>query len=98
MSANDKGWGKPVNAKKWHYFDTGPESLCGGWLYVGSRDDDAHDHPDNCKVCCRKLQERQAALAAKSFGECAWRCHCGHSSGTLTCPHCGEPKPTEAAR
>lgn len=48
------GWGKPFNAKKWHYFDKSMYSLCGNWLFAGSTEQGMDDHIDNCAVCRRK--------------------------------------------
>ena len=50
----ERGWGKPWNAKKWHYFDGDTISLCGKWWYLGERDDTLDDPPDNCVVCMKK--------------------------------------------
>ena len=37
-----------------------------------------------------------AVIEAQSSG--SWMCSCGLTSASPKCPHCGKPKPTEAAR
>jgi hypothetical protein len=49
-----RGWGKPYDSKKWHYFE-GMMALCGRWIYGGPLDkDDVLDSPDNCAACVKK--------------------------------------------
>ncbi len=57
MTKDEKGWGQPRNAKKWHYFNKEPRSLCAGWMFTGDLDDNNHDHPDNCSICMKKRLE-----------------------------------------
>lgn len=57
MSIEDikkQGWSKPFLAKKYHYFKRGEgTSVCGKWLFVGEREDDMHEHGENCAKCKR---------------------------------------------
>lgn len=54
------GWARPINSKKWHWFDAKSEiSACGRWMYFGERPEpEGDDHPDNCAACRRKKQAR----------------------------------------
>ena len=49
----DRGWGFPLNSKKAHYFIAG-HAMCGGWMFFGALENDAHDSIDNCKACMKK--------------------------------------------
>lgn len=62
MAINREGWVAMLNTRKWHYIvDT--KSLCGGWMYLGSRFEQGNDDsPDNCKKCVHKLKVRQVTL------------------------------------
>jgi len=48
------GWGRPVQAKFWHYF-VGSRALCGKWLFFGPLELGKDDSPDNCGTCKKKL-------------------------------------------
>ena len=52
------GWGRPLRARKWHYF-VGFESLCGRWWYKGEKFPDGEASPEGCKECRRKYGERE---------------------------------------
>lgn len=54
--SSKRGWGWPDNSPKSHYF-VGGRSLCCRWAYFGMIEDDRHDHPNNCKLCQKKLQK-----------------------------------------
>lgn len=50
-----KGWGKPADSRKFHYFNNDSFCLCGKYgFYFGEAEDDQHDHEENCAVCKRK--------------------------------------------
>lgn len=50
-----KGWARPWNAKKWHYFDDDLVSLCKRWMFAGEEAEDYSDnHSANCVECRRK--------------------------------------------
>jgi hypothetical protein len=52
---DQKGWARPGNANKWHYFNDEITSLCRRWMFVSEHaEDESDDHPDNCVECRRK--------------------------------------------
>ena len=56
-----KGWGRPFQAKKWHYF-INKRSLCGKWVFFSlGLDDSPHTSPDNCVACERARAKREKA-------------------------------------
>lgn len=49
-------WGEPLNARRFHIFDSG-RALCGGWMLFPDEDVEADDDftdGQDCKSCCRK--------------------------------------------
>ena len=48
------GWGRPLNANKWHYFDNDMISLCRKWMYNGETEQGQDEHAENCVACKRK--------------------------------------------
>lgn len=72
MAIQDQGWGWPGNSRKAHYFESGELiSLCRGWMFGGSREDNNHDSPDNCASCKRALAKKKAVdalMAARGEG------------------------------
>ena len=64
MSKHGKGWARPSQCRKWHYFDGDIRSLCGRWMFFGGGHEEGSDaSPDNCKACKRIVK------AAKAKGE-----------------------------
>lgn len=58
-----RGWGCPINSRKFHYF-VGGESLCGRWWFGGRNlDDSDDDHSENCVACKRAKAKQDAAKA-----------------------------------
>lgn len=57
----NEGWAAPLRARKWHYFVEG-RSLCRRWVYLGNceADDKGLRSSEDCVVCIRKLDKRQA--------------------------------------
>lgn len=52
-----KGWAKPANSQRWHYFQDG-RSLCAVWVYYGDfrADDQKGPRPqgqEDCPKCLR---------------------------------------------
>lgn len=70
MKTEQNGWGKPTpTARRFHYFD-GFRSLCGGYGWLGPRDEleeGCDVHPENCASCQRK-RAQQKERAAKAEG------------------------------
>lgn len=68
MTAEPKGWGQPLLARRAHYF-VGARSLCGGWAYTGNlepadpSDFDRKVAPrTDCKTCwlrARRVHKRK---------------------------------------
>lgn len=61
-----RGWARPLNSKKFHFFENGT-SLCRKWMYW-MPDLDAEDgfgNPENCAACERK---RRAQVEAEEQG------------------------------
>jgi hypothetical protein len=60
-----KGWGRPMQSRRFHYFDNNSMSLCRKWgFYFGDAEDTHDDHTDNCAVCqklVRAVRKREAA-------------------------------------
>lgn len=55
-----KGWERPINARKYHYYDEDGRSLCGKWfLMFGSNFDPEFGEagPDDCKACRAKVEK-----------------------------------------
>jgi hypothetical protein len=60
-----QGWGFPALSKKAHYFREGElRSMCGKWLYGGEREDDRHDHSENCADCKKRRAKHFAVNAS----------------------------------
>ena len=59
--ADEIGWHKLLNARKWHYFGSDGRALCGNWLVLGRPfgEQGNDDSPDNCAACRRKLAARK---------------------------------------
>jgi hypothetical protein len=61
-----QGWGFPLNSRKAHYFLAGQIiSICNKMMYGGEREDDKHDHADNCAQC-KRLHGKLAGAAQQS--------------------------------
>lgn len=53
---SNAGWSWPGNSRKAHYFRADePRSLCSKWFYIGLRDPENDDSPDNCAECRKSL-------------------------------------------
>lgn len=83
MSDNERfpaGWAMPVlgvgvgpNAKA-HYYSAGVRgaSLCGKYVMLGgTREDFAHDSPDNCKRCKDRLRKQRPELFEAAHKACS---------------------------
>ncbi len=50
-----EGWGFPANSRKAHYFRAGESrSVCGKWMYFGTRELPDFRSPDDCAECIRR--------------------------------------------
>ena len=52
----ERGWAKPSNSRKWHYFD-GARALCNRWLYFGDileTDQSASPNSNDCAACRKR--------------------------------------------
>lgn len=60
-----EGWGWPTNSRKAHYFREGESrSVCGKWLYFGTRELPELPSPDDCAACVRAVRLSQDRGAA----------------------------------
>jgi len=61
----NEGWTWLSNSTKWHYFGQDGRSLCGKWFtFALAFETGMDEHPDNCKACVKKLQQRKVKTAA----------------------------------
>lgn len=61
-----KGWARPGNAQKWHYFNDDIVSVCRKWMFAGEMDEGQDDHPDNCIQCQRKKKRQDETQKTKA--------------------------------
>jgi hypothetical protein len=59
MTEVKRGWKRPSDARKWHYFNAEFTSLCGKWMVfsLDHLDNVSHFDKENC-VECKKLREK----------------------------------------
>lgn len=55
----DRGWGKPAQSRKYHYF-VGARALCNRWMYTGHLEDEYDEHAENCAACEREVAKLRA--------------------------------------
>lgn len=71
ISSGEAGWGRLVNARKWHFLapastvsgraGIGSVTLCGATVWMRAQDappleNEADNHEDNCATCKRRVQ------------------------------------------
>lgn len=62
-----QGWGLPGNSRKAHYFREGDLiSICRKWMYGGEREDNRHDHSENCSDCKKRRAKLFPATQVES--------------------------------
>lgn len=65
-----QGWGFPTNSRKAHFFlASEPISVCGKWMYSGTRTPDEFESPDDCKPCRRIANRQLASQEQEASGE-----------------------------
>lgn len=52
-----EGWGFPANSRKAHYFrESEARSICGKWMYFGTRELPDLPSDDDCAECVRRVR------------------------------------------